>query len=181
MREQISCHRKAFDLLSRRSHFERELERKLQKRGYEADEIADTLERLRGENFLDDRRTAREFIQSRLARAPEGRFKLKSELARRGVDSEIVDEALTDLLPDNDLEMTREAAERWRRRTPRAQTGDLSQRDQAALVRHLSRRGFTRHAIFSVLQDLREEAAAGHHLTASDDPFPDEFPDEDLS
>ncbi len=173
MRQRISCHRKALDLLSRRSHFERELERKLLKRGYEGSEVEETLEGLRAENLLDDRKTACEFVRSRLARAPEGRFKLKSELSRRGVASDIAEEALASLLPDDDSALTREAAERWRRRTPRAATGSLSERDQAALARHLARRGFTRRAIFSVLQDLREDAAADHHLTAPDDAFPD--------
>lgn len=172
MREQISCYRKALDLLSRRSHFERELERKLGQRGYEDSEVADTVERLRGEGLLDDRATARELVRSRLARAPEGRLKLQSELARRGVAGEVAREILVDLLPDDDSELTREAAERWRRRTPRARSGPLSDRDQASLARHLERRGFTRRAIFSVLQDLRDETA-DPHLAEHDDPFPD--------
>ena len=151
MRQRIPCGRKALDLLSRRSHFERELERKLAQRGYDGGEIADTLDSLRGQNLLDDRRTAREFVRARLSRAPEGRRRLRAELARRGTAGEIITETLDDLLPDDDYDLTRQAAERWLRRR---QSSRSAERRRASLARHLAGRGFSGSAIFSVLEKI---------------------------
>ena len=158
MRQRVPCYRKAIDLLARRSHFERELERKLAKRGYDEIEIAETVERLRGENLLDDARTARELIRSRLARGPIGRNKLRADLARRGVAKEIVTEALEALTPDDDRELARQAAERWLRSR---RSGRSPEREKAALARHLAGRGFSRRAVYSAL----EEMPAGDELT----------------
>ena len=175
MRQQISCTQRAIGFLSRRSHFERELELKLRKRAYDPAEISETLDRLRGEGLIDDHKTAREFIRTRMARAPEGRMKLRSELTKRGVDGDLAEEALAELLPEDDQDLTQEAAERWLRRSPRArseaQSGTMSDRDQAALARHLARRGFSRRAIFSVLRKLRE-ATGPDGFSTHDDPFP---------
>ncbi len=154
MRRSVPCRQKALDLLARRSHFERELERKLARRGYGEAEIAETLERLRGDGLIDDSRTARELIASRRARAPVGRAKLRADLARRGVAPEIADEALEELTPDDDSEDARRAAERWARgRRP----GRDPERERAALARHLAGRGFSKRAIVSILRDAGDE------------------------
>ncbi len=152
MRQRVPCRNKALDLLSRRSHFERELERKLSQRGYETEEVAETLERLRAESFVDDARTARELIRGRLARGPVGRQKLRADLFRRGVAEEVVNEALEALTPDDDVEQVREAAARWRRTRERPARG--AERNRAALGRHLAGRGFSRRGILTVLHEI---------------------------
>jgi regulatory protein len=146
-----TCGQKALDYLSRRSHFERELERKL-RRGYDDDEVAETLERLRAQGFVDDRRTAAEFVRGRLARAPEGRRKLRAELARRGVTGDVAAEVLDELTEDDDTDLARQAAERWRR--TRSRPGRAADLERAALGRHLAGRGFSERAIWSVLDDM---------------------------
>lgn len=148
----VSCSRKALDLLSRRSHFERELERKLQKRGYTEEDIAQTLERVRAEGFIDDRRTAGEFVRGRLARAPVGRRKLRAELSRRGVASQIIDETLDEETEDDDRDLARQAAERWQR--TKSRPGRAANLERAALGRHLAGRGFSQHAIYSILDEM---------------------------
>ncbi len=152
MKEPVSCGRKALDLLSSRSHFERELERKLLKRGYERAEVTDTLEDLRAQGLLDDRRTAGEFVRGRLARAPEGRRRLRAELARRGVDGEIISDVLAEETDDDDRDLARQAAARWRR--TRSRPGRAAHLEKAALARHLAGRGFSQHAVYSVLEEL---------------------------
>lgn len=142
-----SSYDKAVQLLSRRSHFRRELERKLSGRGYPQDEVEETLERLERLRFLDDRETARELVTSRLARGPLGRRRLAAELARKGADRDLADQVLDEMLPEDDRPSAREAARRWldrKRGTP----------DPRALARHLERKGFSRRAIFTALEDL---------------------------
>ncbi len=148
----MSVERKALDLLSRRSHFELELERKLRRRGYRETEVAETLEQLRAEGLLDDERTAREFVRSRLARAPQGRRKLRGELARRGVADEIISETLDQLTDDDDRELARQAAERWQR--TRSRPGRSANLERAALARHLAGRGFSRYAVYSIVEEM---------------------------
>jgi len=149
MSERPSAEGKALELLARRSHFRRELATKLLRRGYPEPEIDRALDRMAGHGYLDDRATARQWVNERLTRGPEGRRRLAAELARRGADSAIVDEVLSELLPDDDRPAAREAAERWLKRRSGSPRPD-------ALARHLERKGFSEGAIWELLDELRE-------------------------
>ncbi len=146
------CGQKALDLLSRRSHFERELERKLRQRGYDDAEVEGTLEKLRDQGLVDDRRTAGEFVRGRRLRAPEGRRRLRAELARRGVASDVITEVLEQETDDDDRDLARQAAERWQR--TRSRPGRSADLEKAALARHLAGRGFSQRAVYSILDDM---------------------------
>src|SRR6185436_1500892 len=136
----LTAYTHAVRLLAPRPHFRAELEAKLAQRGYPAEEIAAALDRLATEGYLDDVRTARDFVAHRLERQAEGRLRLEAELVRRGAPREAIASALAQV-PEDDLEAAREAAEKWGRgRKP----------DPAALARHLARKGFSRRAIFAV-------------------------------
>ena len=153
MPEKPSAEDKAVELLARRSHFRRELATKLQRRGYPEEEIERALERVAGFGYLDDRITARQWVEARLSRGPEGRRRLAAELSRRGADSEVVDEVLSEALPDDDRPAAREAAERWLRRRSGSPKPE-------ALARHLDRKGFSQGAIWEILDELRERFPA---------------------
>jgi regulatory protein len=149
-----SCDDKAAELLARRPHFRAQLATKLAARGYPGDEVATALDRLERQGYLDDRRTAAEFVERRLARGPLGRRRLAAELVRRGAPPEAVTEALAGL-PADDRAAARAAAARWRGRG-----------GPAALARHLDRLGFGGAAIREALEGAGEEEAAA----PSDDP-----------
>ncbi len=141
---------KAVQLLASRPHFRRELEAKLRQRGFPSEEIEETLGRLTDQGYLDDRAAARSFIEGRAAKG-EGRARLKAELARRGAPEEAIEEALSELTDEDDLPRAREAAEAWRRK---------GGTDPRALARHLDRKGFSRRAIFALLNgqlDIEDE------------------------
>lgn len=144
------CYDKAMELLARRSHFRRQLESKLLTRGYSAGVVEETLDRLGEAGYLDDARTAAEWVEMRLARAPEGRRRLRAELVRRGAPDEAIDAALAACVPSDELPAVRRAAESFRRRRD----------DEDALVRHLQRKGFTDRSILTVLAEVRSERAA---------------------
>jgi regulatory protein len=143
-----SCYDKAVQLLGSRPHFRRELQAKLAKRGFPPEEIEEALDRVAGHGYLDDTKTALSFVAQRLERNSEGRLRLKAELEKRGAAPEAVASALADV-PEDDLEPTREAAERWARLHPRGKGASLAQ--------HLARKGFSRRAIFAVLSERRED------------------------
>lgn len=144
----MSAYQKAAQLLGSRPHFRRELQAKLAQRGFPPEEIEEALERLTGQGYLDDSKTAAGFIEQRLSRNAEGRARLRAELQKRGAPAEAIADALASL-PEDDSEPAREAAERWRRLHPRG--------EPAALARHLERRGFSRRAIFALLKTDPEE------------------------
>ena len=87
-----SAYRKAVDLLSLRPHFEREIQNKLERRGFEGAEIEEALERLRGIDYLDDDRCARDFVRAKLRRSPVGRRKLMADLRRKGAGRESIED-----------------------------------------------------------------------------------------
>ena len=86
----VSAYQKALQLLATRAHFRRELELKLVQRHFPAEEIEAALARLSAENYLDDRATARVFVESRQARGGEGRTRLRAELQRRGAPEDAI-------------------------------------------------------------------------------------------
>jgi regulatory protein len=143
-----TAYQKAVQLLGSRPHFRRELQAKLAQRGFPPEEIEEALDRLTGQGYLDDRRTAAGFVEHRLSRNNEGRLRLRAELEKRGAPAEAIADALA-AVPEDDLEPAREAAERWQRLHPRG--------EPAALARHLARKGFSRRAIFALLKTDLEE------------------------
>ncbi len=139
-----AAYRKAVELLARRAHFEREIRRKLRSRGFEEDECAEVMTRLRDEGLVDDRESAAIFVEGRLRRGPMGRRRLRAELERRGARAEAVEAALESLTIESERELAREAARRFKnRRTAKPD----------ALLRHLDRLGFSPHDILAVAEE----------------------------
>jgi len=79
-----ACKRLALDLLARREHSRRELERKLAARGFAEDLIAQTLDALERSGTLAAARFTESFIRSRVAKG-QGPVRIRAELAERGV------------------------------------------------------------------------------------------------
>jgi regulatory protein len=148
--------RKAAQLLASRPHFRAELAAKLRQREFPDDEIAAALDHLAAQGYLDDRKTAADFIAHRRERGGEGKLRLRAELVRRGAAAAAIDEALAGLGEEDDQAAAHEAAERWRRLKAGEKAGgspaDLSPKDAAALARHLARKGFSQRAIVAVLK-----------------------------
>lgn len=153
----MNCWEKAVDLLSRRPHFRRQLEAKLQQRRFPQDEIDAALERLTDLGYLDDLQCAIDYIAQQTRRGALGRRRLRADLLRRGVATETVAAALAEALPDDDLEAVRQVADLWLSRRPFG---------RAALGRHLDRRGFSQRAILRVVEE--HAAADRSSLEASD-------------
>jgi regulatory protein len=137
----VNCYGKAAQLLAGRPHFRAELAAKLARRGFPAGEIAAALDRLEEQGYLDDKKTAADFIAHRRESRGEGRLRLRAELVRRGAPAAAIDEALAGLDEEDDLDAARAAAAR------------AAKKDPAALARHLARKGFSRRAIVAVLNE----------------------------
>ncbi len=82
-----ACERAALDLLARREHSRRELERKLGARGFTDELIAPTLDALEESGELASARFTASFIRARAAKG-QGPARIRAELAERGIDRE---------------------------------------------------------------------------------------------
>ncbi|HUP49960.1 MAG TPA: RecX family transcriptional regulator [Thermoanaerobaculia bacterium] len=87
------CYAAALRILNYRFNSEAELRRKLRAKRFEAGLIDRTIERLRGERWLDDQRFAAALVRTKQQKH-HGRRKIARELAAAGIDRESADRAL---------------------------------------------------------------------------------------
>ncbi len=123
-------------LLARREHSVRELGAKLAMRGYPSGEVETALEALRGRGLLSDERFADVFLRSRVERG-QGALKIRAQLMRRGVRTELIEAALNGAEVDWDQ---RAQAARRRRFGGEPPAGRSQQARQARFLRG---RGFS--------------------------------------
>jgi len=84
---------KALGLLSRREHSQRELRRKLDRKGYAADESAAAVQRLQQQSFQSDQRFAQMLVRSRVAQG-QGPRRILAELRTHGIADDDARDAL---------------------------------------------------------------------------------------
>jgi regulatory protein len=94
----------ALRLLRRRLRSRAELEEALRRRGYARDDVAAVVADLARVGWIDDARFARAWIVDRLRLRPSGRRRLFAELAARGVNRDVIRDALAAALPAADEE-----------------------------------------------------------------------------
>jgi regulatory protein len=128
-----ACKRQALDLLARREHSRRELERKLQSRGFSDDLIGPALDDLEASGALATGRFTEHFIRARVARG-KGPVRIRAELAERGVPEG------ADVLRDADVDWVAEARAARAKRFGAAPPRDYKER--ARQSRFLQSRGF---------------------------------------
>ena len=142
------CFDKACELLSRRSHFRAELERKLGDRGFDAGAVREALARLAELGYLDDAACARSLAAGPLSRRGYGPLRMRAELERRGAPAEAAAAAVERVYADGEEEAARQVAERWLQRRPAR---------RAALARHLDRKGFSSGVVLRLARELAED------------------------
>lgn len=134
VREQTPLQR-ALGLLVRREHSRKELKRKLQARGIEADAIDAAVSRLAEDGWQDDGRFAEMLVRSR-ASGGYGPLHIRAELGTHGLDSEQIEVAMATF----DGDWPEKARDLVARRFGEQGPVDLAQRRKAADM--LARRGF---------------------------------------
>lgn len=88
---------KAVDLLSRRDHSKGELADKLMQRGFDVGAIESSFEKLESYGYLDDRRFAKTYATQLQQLKGYGKRRIVTELYRKKVCSEIIDETLDEM------------------------------------------------------------------------------------
>ncbi len=74
-----------------------EMERHLGKKEFSAAAIAFAVEKLRARGYLDDQDFARFWVDNRMRFRPRGVYGLRYELRQKGLDDEVIDQALADI------------------------------------------------------------------------------------
>jgi regulatory protein len=138
----------AYASLNRRALTEAEVRRRLEARGIAGATAQATIETLCEQGYLDDERFARLFTQDKRELEQWGSERIRRTLLERGIDRDLVEAALSQAPPEDELDRARALL---RRRFPAPLT-DRRDRDRALGV--LLRKGFD--------NDLALEALAGH-------------------
>ncbi|HEX7153005.1 MAG TPA: regulatory protein RecX [Thermoanaerobaculia bacterium] len=158
------CYAAAMRILAYRFNSEAELRRKLRRKDFDDETIAATLERLRGENWLDDERFAGSLVRSRLSKRV-GRLRIRRELAAAGVDDEDAARALARNL---DPEAEREALValcRKRMRILARRHGEawlLTEEGRNKLTGYLLKQGYDAGLVHGVVRSTVREISIVH-------------------
>lgn len=137
-------------LLTVRARTRAELEGQLAKRGYPDDIAGTVLDRLTDVGLIDDADFAEQWVRSRRENAGKGKRALAAELRNRGIDNEVIDEALAGI----DAAAERQRAEelvRAKLRRERLTDGD-DLKVTRRLVGMLARRGYSQNVAFDVVR-----------------------------
>ena len=148
-----SAYDQALTLLAFRARAEGELRRQLIRKGADAVEVEEALQRLRDQKLLDDDDFARQFARGRMAGSGASRRRIVQELGRKGVAREVANRAITELVEEEGVDpaasVQRVAAKKWR---ALAGLDDATRRRR--LYAFLARRGFDPDEIREVMADL---------------------------
>lgn len=139
----------ALRILAGRPHAQGELERKLRKRDYPDDMIAEVCRRMLEFGYLDDKQFA-EDQAAILKRKGWGPRQIAYKLGNTGLDEVVVDDAIAKLGNSRDW---REACRDRIRSKYRCEPGELDFDGRKKAFRHLKYRGFHGSTIRSVLFD----------------------------
>ncbi len=164
-----SAYRAALDLLARRDHFRRELERKLSRKDFSDADIEKALARCEQRGLLDDENTAARFVEVRAISRGWGPRRLEAELLERGVAREVA-EAAARLSPDTAAQAMGAALRRLLSRAPAEWWRDGQRR--ARMVSSLIGRGFAADDAYAAISELAAERENDH---ATDEQPPDPF------
>ena len=117
---------------------------RLKRKGYPADHIGTVLDQLAAAKLLSEARFVEQFIRQHAARG-HGPIRIRLELSQRGVDAEVIEEALA-ASGEDWLASAREAR---RRKFGASLPGDFRQRAKQA--RFLQYRGFSAEQVRAAL------------------------------
>ena len=144
----------ALRFLEARQRSAEEVRRRLLLRGYRPDLVEGSIERLTELGMIDDAAFARAWVESRDRARPRGERALRQELARKGIDRALRDEALAERevdRPDADEDAARRLLERHA--SALARVSDPRARRQRAYAL-LARNGFDSEVCASLTRSI---------------------------
>ena len=96
----------ALNLLAARAYTVRNLRRKLAQKGFDPSELEKAVERLLASGYLNDDKFAAEFAWQRLVVAGASKRRVEHDLMRRGISSEIAKSATTQIMAEENVDLS---------------------------------------------------------------------------
>ena len=147
MEELVRAKRRAIDLLTDMDRTEKELYDRLKKTGYSEETVNAAMEYVKSFGYIDDVRYARKYIE--IFRDRKSRRKMMYDMAAKGVDREVIENAFLEYPEYDETDLIRRLAEKKLRGRDLTEPG-VWQKTAA----YLARRGFASGDIVKVLQSI---------------------------
>ena len=139
----------ALKIVEFKDRTEKEIREKLKQKGYDENTIEDEVEFLKNYGFINDSRYAERFTNDAINLKKWGKSRIKTELLRKGVNREIVENVIEDAFSEIDedrlfLEMQK-----------RFKNSDFSNiKERARIFNFFIRRGFTPEEIKGAMNKM---------------------------
>lgn len=143
----------AFHLLTQRSYSCKGMTDKLKRKGFSEETIKTTIETLEKLGYIKDEEFARNWVESRKRLKPKGKFALRNELYRKGIDKTTVDCVLAEIDESEERKMARRAAEKRVKRYRKLDSEVAKRR----LFNFLCQRGFESVIAQEITEELFSE------------------------
>ncbi len=140
----------ALRFLERRARTEKELRQKLAEKQFDATQIDQTIERLKGYGYINDQKFATDFQRFRDDYKPMGVHRLKMELSQKGIPKDILETVAAP--KEKEIELAWQAAQTRLRQYARLEPEVFRRR----MTNFLARRGFGFEVIKRVFERLKE-------------------------
>lgn len=152
---------KAMRFLGYRTRSEAEIQRKLTDQGFAQQVVDATVQRLKDNGFLGDTKFAQDWIENRTTFRPRSKRMLAIELRQKGVDDEVIEQALAET--EDEQVLAYQSATKYARRL----AGMEWEKFRKRLGEYLIRRGFSYGTIVPILRQVWDEI----HSAEGSDPI----------
>ena len=142
----------ALKYLGMRPRTRSQLQAYLLDKGFDAKVADEICQRCEDHGYIDDEAFAKQWVEERLRLKPRSSYMLRMELAQRGVDKAIAEDAVQGVSREAELEAARALIEKKARRI----TGAPNPDEERKLLAMLMRRGFSHSTIHQVGTELRQ-------------------------
>ncbi len=147
----LKCRESALRIIERSYKTENEIKNKLLEKGYGIEEVNESVNFLKEYKFIDDRNYVKLFIKDRLRN--QGKQKIKYSLKLKGISDEIIDEEISNLDREKEMEVALELASKKYTTIIKRESDKYKVREK--LTRYLMGRGYdyqvAKDAVMSVL------------------------------
>lgn len=138
--------------LERKPRTAHEITRRLREKEIGETIIAEVVQRLQQERFIDDPLYAKQWAEQRIMNQRKGKMWIRQELREKGIDKSLISEALENITPEQELESALQTGrKKWN--LIRGDVNDKRRKTGAFLMR----RGYSGEMVRQVLNVLREE------------------------
>jgi len=149
--EQFRANNYALNLLSFRARSEKEIYDRMMQKGYEPSVIANTIQYLKEQRYINDKDFAEVFIRDKVELNRYGRNRIKSELLKKGISKELIDELLeTTFQTDTEYETAKELAEN----KIKSYLKDKKDTQYRKLSSYLLRKGYSYDIVSRVVKEI---------------------------